>query len=116
MSVEPHLQNVKMQPPAEGGGEGFDSTLGAHPREERSQMSLHLALADSEAVSDFMGSLPVRQKLERRSLPRCDLENQDKPQGVTRGLNEAPNLSIPEAVDEVIVHHADRLHVRIHDG
>src|ERR1700687_1565822 len=29
---------------------------------------------------------------------------------------QAPNLSISETVDEVIVHHADRLHVRINDG
>src|SRR6202521_2240165 len=29
---------------------------------------------------------------------------------------QAPNLSISETIDEVIVHHADRLHVRINDG
>ena len=29
---------------------------------------------------------------------------------------EPPSLSISETADEVVVHHADRLHVRIHDG
>jgi len=29
---------------------------------------------------------------------------------------QPPNLSISKTVDEVIVHHADRLHVRIDDG
>ena len=49
------------QPSTEGGGDGFGSTRGAHPREERSQMSLNLALADSEAAGYFINSLPVRQ-------------------------------------------------------
>src|SRR5437868_4143011 len=35
--------------------------------------------------------------------------------GAPRRL-EPPNLSISETVDEVVVHHADRLHVGIHDG
>jgi hypothetical protein len=29
---------------------------------------------------------------------------------------QPPNLSTSETLDEVIVDHADRLHVRIHDG
>jgi hypothetical protein len=33
-----------------------------------------------------------------------------------RNSPEPLNLSISKTADEVVVHHADRLHVRIHDG
>src|SRR6266851_2658437 len=51
------------------------------------------------------------------SGPAADPSQHEARAGTIKKNSLEPlNLSISETADEVVVHHADRLHVRIHDG
>src|SRR5712691_8413739 len=58
-------------------------------------------------------SRPIRSRSRRWCRPAARPCRQV---GALDDRIQPPNLSISKTVDEVIVHHADRLHVRINDG
>jgi hypothetical protein len=84
---------------------------------QRTRTTMGLEIAHFPTVKtlddfDFKFQPSVDQRLVRELATACFLACSRR----WKNSLEPLSLSISEAADEVVVHHADRLHVRIHDG
>ena len=87
-----------------------------HSGKLRRDLAEALAEAGSAKGAEAAGPLDMAGLKACTTPEGADHEGRTCRLSACSSSTESLSLSISETADEVVVHHADRLHVRIHDG